>query len=100
VYTAPELGERRHQLARHLYYSLLTHLAGAGVTVTHASIDDADATWRARDATLTLRADAELEDHIAAMGDLTRMITLREPSARGAYPLAPPRHLTAVPTSA
>jgi len=91
---------RRHQLARHLYYSLLTHLTRAGITITHEhTSDEVDATWTARTATLTLRADADLEDHIAVLSDLSRMVSIGEPSWRGVYRTRA-RHLSAVPTSA
>lgn len=94
--TAPH--PSRRNLSDHLYCSLAAHLHAAGVTITHAPIpDDVDATWAARTATLTLRHDAEVEDHIAVLSDLARMITLQDPSGRGAFPVDRPRHLHALP---
>jgi hypothetical protein len=96
VQTAPH--PSRRNLSDHLYCSLAAHLHAAGVTITHAPIqrDDVDATWSAHTATLTLRPDAEVEDHIAVLSDLARMITLRDPSWRGAFPVDRPRHLHAL----
>ena len=93
--TAPKLGG---YLRHPLYLLLAGYLTRLGVTITHAPGRHLDGTWCAKTRTLTLRADASDEDHIAVLGDLIRMTTLHEPSGRGAYPHLRPRHLHALPT--
>lgn len=73
-------GEHRHHL---LLAALLGHLRAAGATIRYAALDG-DARWHAATQTLTLRADATPEDHIAVLGDLIRITLLKEPTARGA----------------